>query len=312
LHEIFFDAAIKDAEKLDDYLEKNGKPVGPLHGLPVSLKDQFHVKGVETTMGYVGWLGTFEGQKGTGKEKVFESLLVRELRELGAVLYVKTSVPQTLVSGETFNNFIGYTNNPKNRLLAAGGSSGGEGALIALKGSPLGFGTDIAGSVRMPASANGIYGLKPSTSRISSEGIATSMDGQNTVLATVGPLATSARSMRLVMRGLLSTKPWLHDPLVVEIPFRDEIEKETRELAEGQLVFGIMAHDGTVTPHPPVARAIEIARFTIEKMGHKVIEWTPPAHSRATAIMVNPVLFNSYPAKPLTILAQHSPLRRRY
>jgi amidase len=302
LHEIFFDAAIADAEKLDDYLEKNGKPVGPLHGLPVSLKDQFHVRGVETTMGYVGWLGTFEGKKGTGKEKVFESEMVRELRELGAVLYVKTSVPQTLMSGETFNNFIGYTNNPKNRLLAAGGSSGGEGSLIALKGSPVGFGTDIAGSIRMPASANGIYGLKPSASRIPYEGMATSMDGQNTIPSAVGPLATSARDMRLVMRSLLATKPWLYDPLVVELPYRDEVENETRELAKGQLVFGIMAHDGMVTPHPPVARAIEIVRSTIEKMGHKVVEWNPPAHSRATTIMVSSALFTQeYPDKPLTV-----------
>lgn len=289
MHEIFFDAAIADAEKLDAYLEEKGKPVGPLHGLPVSLKDQFHVRGVETTMGYVGWLGTFEGKKGTGKEKVFESEMVRELRELGAVLYVKTSVPQTLISGETFNNFIGYTNNPQNRHLAAGGSSGGEGALIALKGSPVGFGTDIAGSVRMPASANGIYGFKPSACRLPYQGMATSLDGQNTVLSAVGPLATSARDMRLVMRSLLSTKPWLFDPLVVELPYRDEAENEARKLATDQLVFGIMAHDGAVTPHPPVARAMEIVRSTIEKMGHKVVEWTPPTHSRATTIMVGSV-----------------------
>jgi amidase len=107
LHEIFFDAAIADAEKLDAFFSEHKKPVGPLHGLPVSLKDQFHVKGVETTMGYIGWIGTFEGKKGTGKEKVFESEMVKELRELGAVLYVKTSVPHTLMSGETHNNIIG-------------------------------------------------------------------------------------------------------------------------------------------------------------------------------------------------------------
>ena len=97
LHEIFFDAAIKSAEELDAYYEKNKKPIGPLHGLPVSLKDQFHVKGVETHMGYIGWIGTFQGKKGTGKEKVYESEMVRELRSLGAVLFVKTSVPHTLV-----------------------------------------------------------------------------------------------------------------------------------------------------------------------------------------------------------------------
>ena len=91
--------------------------MGPLHGLPVSLKDQFHVKDVETTMGYVGWIGTFEGKVGTGKEKVFESEMVRELRNLGAVLYCKTSVPHTLMAGETMNNIIGYTENPKNRCV---------------------------------------------------------------------------------------------------------------------------------------------------------------------------------------------------
>ena len=99
-------------------------------------------------MGYVGWIGTFEGKKGTGKEKVFESEMTRELRNLGALLYCKTSAPHTLMSGETVNNVIGYTWNPKNRYLSSGGSSGGEGALIGLKGSPLGFGTDIAGSIR--------------------------------------------------------------------------------------------------------------------------------------------------------------------
>ena len=142
LHEIFFDQAIKDAEELDQYYAKHKKPIGPLHGLPVSLKDQFHVKGVETHMGYVGWIGTFQGKKGTGKEKKFESEMVKELRQLGAILYVKTSVPHTLMAGETVNNIVGWTKGPKNRNLSCGGSSGGEGALIGIRGSPVGFGTE--------------------------------------------------------------------------------------------------------------------------------------------------------------------------
>jgi amidase len=134
LHEIFFDAAIEDAKKLDAYYQENKRTKGPLHGVPISLKDQFHVKGVETSMGYVGWIGTFEGKKGTGKEKVYESEMVTLLRNAGAVLYCKTSVPHTLMSGETVNNIIGYTLNPKNRRLTSGGSSGGEGALIGIRG----------------------------------------------------------------------------------------------------------------------------------------------------------------------------------
>ncbi|RFU26570.1 hypothetical protein B7463_g9772, partial [Scytalidium lignicola] len=265
----------------------------PLHGLPVSLKDQFHVRDVETTMGYVGWIDTFEGKKGTGKEKASESEMVRELRTLGAVLYVKTSVPHTLMSGETINNIIGYTTNPKNRHLTAGGSSGGEGALISLKGSAVGFGTDIAGSIRMPAAFNGLYGLKPSTGRLPYEGMATSMDGQNTVLSAVGPLATSAGGLRLVTKSLLSQQPWLHDPLVVGIPWRDEVEKEVFQLAKGRgLTFGILVHDGVVTPHPPVKRALDIVKAQIEGLGYKVMEWQPPAHARATEILFKAMLYD--------------------
>ena len=107
LHETFFDAAIEDAKSLDVYLAEHKKPKGPLHGLPISLKDQFHIKNVETTMGYVGWIDTFQGKKGTGMEKVYESEMVKGLRTMGAVLYCKTSVPHTLMSGETVNNIIG-------------------------------------------------------------------------------------------------------------------------------------------------------------------------------------------------------------
>ena len=148
LHEIFFESAIAAARELDEEFARTGMPVGPLHGLPMSFKDQFHIKGVETTMGYVGWIGTFEGMKGTGKEKTFESELVREVRAAGAVPFCKTSLPHTVMSMETWNNITGYTLNPHNRLMSTGGSSGGEGALIGAKGSPLGIGTDIGGSIR--------------------------------------------------------------------------------------------------------------------------------------------------------------------
>ena len=137
LHEAFFEAAIEDAKHLDEYYALHKAPIGPLHGLPISLKDQFHVKGVETTMGYVGWIGTFQGKERTGKEKVFESEMVKELRSSGAILYCKTSVPQSLMTGETVNNIIGYTTNPKNRNLTCGGSSGGEGVCFLLGYFPI-------------------------------------------------------------------------------------------------------------------------------------------------------------------------------
>ncbi|KAK4508799.1 hypothetical protein PRZ48_002538 [Zasmidium cellare] len=282
LHEIFFDQAIEEAEKLDKYFAEHKKPFGLLHGLPVSLKDQFHVKGVETSMGYVGWLGTFQGKKGTGKEKTFESEMVRELRSLGATLFCKTSVPATLMAGETVNNIIGYTLNPKNRLLSCGGSSGGEGALIGARGSPVGFGTDIGGSIRIPAGFNGLYGIRPSTGRLPYEGMANSMDGQNSVLSVVGPIATTPDALRLVTQALLSTRPWLHDPLVHEIPWRPEAElpvSDPVQRAQNKLSFGVLRHDGKCTLMPPVTRAIEMTVEAVKKQGHQVIEWTPtPTH----------------------------------
>lgn len=301
---------MKDAKKLDEYYAQHKSPVGPLHGLPVSLKDQFHIKGVETTMGYIGWIGTFMGKKGTGREKVFESEMVRELRNLGAVLYCKTSVPHTLMSGETVNNIIGYTWNPKNRNLSCGGSSGGEGALIGLKGSPIGFGTDIGGSIRIPAAFNGLYGIRPSAGRLPYEGMANSMDGQNSILSVVGPLSHSAASLRLMCKAILSQEPWLHDPLVHEIPWRDEQEQQIRGLiasakpAATKLAFGIMKHDGTVTPHPPVQRAMDIVVKILEKLGHKVGANTNlTSDDAAELILCRPLSGNHHPINAATTSA---------
>ncbi len=85
LLEIGFDMALTRAQELDYYYKENKKLIGPLHGVPLTMKDQLHIKGLDTSMAYVGWIGTFEGKKGTGKERHVESELVRELHSLGAI-----------------------------------------------------------------------------------------------------------------------------------------------------------------------------------------------------------------------------------
>lgn len=103
----------------------------------------------------------------------------------------------------------------------------------------------------------------------------------------VGPLSHSVGSLRLVVKSLLTQQPWLHDPLVHEIPWREDLEKQIQDLAgNSKMAFGIMKHDGIITPHPPVQRAIDIAVKTLEKQGHKVIEWKPPAHKRGQDIVM--------------------------
>lgn len=261
--------------------------------MPVSLKDQFHVKNVETTMGYVGWIGTFQGRKDDPKKGKYESEMVRELRALGAVLFCKTSVPHSLMTGETVNNIIEYTWNPKNRNLSSGGSSGGEGALIGLRGSPAGFGTDIGGSIRIPAAFNGLYGIRPTSGRLSYEGIANSMDGQISVLSVCGPLATTVGAVRLLVKAVLSQSPWLHDPMVVDMPWRDSLEQETLGLinaaaaGDSKLSFGVFKDDGEVGVHPPVGRAIKLVVDVLAKAGHKIIEWKPPSHSHGNTLILN-------------------------
>lgn len=227
-------------------------------------------------MGYVGWIGTYQGKKDDPRHRVAESELVRELRSLGAVLFCKTSVPVTLMAGETANHIIGYTWNPKNRNLSSGGSSGGEGALIALRGSPAGFGTDIGGSVRIPASFNGLFGLRPSAGRMPYEGAANSIDGQNTILSVIGPLATSIGGLKLLFKAILSQEPWQHDPLSLPLPWRDDIENKTKQLISekkstaSRLSFGIMRHDGLVEPQPSVKVAIDLVERILRDLGHQV------------------------------------------
>ncbi|KAL7930685.1 amidase signature domain-containing protein [Trichoderma chlorosporum] len=297
LLDIFIDVALEHASRLDAYYHEHKKPIGPLHGLPISLKDQFHVKGAETTMGYVGWIGTFEGQTGTGKERHFESQLIAELRQLGAVFYCKTAVPPSLMSPETHSNIIGYLSNPKNRYTSAGGSSGGEGALLSLRGSAVGMGTDIGGSIRIPASFNGVYGLRPSASRLPYEGTPNSMDGQESIVSVVGPLATTLRSLTFVTKALLTRKPWMNDPMVLELPWRDEYANQLRNTAgkpecSERLSFGIMRRDDVVLPSPPVRRAIDTVVKALKDAGHEVIEWKPPSHSRGLDIAVEAWMYD--------------------
>lgn len=91
LHEIFFEEAIARAKFLDQYLSEHGRTIGTLHGLPISLKDQFHVKGNDTTMGYIGWIDTFEGNTDEARTHKVESQVVGELYSTGAVLYCKVT-----------------------------------------------------------------------------------------------------------------------------------------------------------------------------------------------------------------------------
>ncbi|PNS16359.1 hypothetical protein CAC42_6466 [Sphaceloma murrayae] len=136
LSEINFVSAREHARNLDAYWRLHGRVSGPLHGLPISVMDRYNIAGLESACGFISWLGS-------PKKKEDEGTIVQKLRHLGAVVFCKTNVPMSMMLGETTNNIVGSTINPYNRISSAGGACGGEGTLIALRGSPLGLTTDM-------------------------------------------------------------------------------------------------------------------------------------------------------------------------
>lgn len=260
--EIFFDRALKRAKELDDIYRRTGKVVGPLHGIPISLKDQLNLEGLDSAIGYVSRLN-----KPKNKNEV--SVIVDILHDAGAVFYVKTCVPMAMMADDTYSNIYGQTVNAHNRLLSAGGSSGGESSLIAAKGGLLGLSTDIGGSIRTPAAFNGIFAIKPSTGRLPYRKVTNSMAHQCVVPSVIGPSGRSLEDIQYFMKVILSAQPWLHDPRTPPIPWRPYD-------APKKLAYGILYNNGHVTPHPPISRALKLLAECLRKEGHEVVEWVPP------------------------------------
>ena len=255
LAEMFFDDAITRAKELDEYISRTGKSIGPLHGLPISLKDTFKIKGMDASVG----VAAFCFQPATTNSPLVDLLL-----SLGAVLYCKTNVPQTMMALDSHNNVFGRTLNPANRQLTAGGSSGGEGALVGIRGSILGVGTDIGGSIRVPALCNGLYGVKPSHGRVpyaGQQGGALPGSEKLGIEATAGPIATSQRDCELLLRALCDGMPSKLDPEVLLQPWELQKSLASSTGNDARLRVGIARTDGHVTPLPPIQRLLgEVAQ----------------------------------------------------
>uniref|UniRef100_A0A8H7TQA1 Amidase domain-containing protein n=1 Tax=Bionectria ochroleuca TaxID=29856 RepID=A0A8H7TQA1_BIOOC len=204
--ELLPEHAIKRAK----YLDSLPHPTGPLHGLPISIKEQF------------------------GFEK----------DQCGAIIFARTSQPQSVMHLETNNNIYGRTVNPFNRNLTAGGSSGGEGALVGFHGSPhVRVGGDIGGSIRVPAANCGIYGFKPTPFRVGNPGGMGLIVGQERVVSCSFALETNP--------------------------------------APQKLKIGVMWSDGIVNPHPPITRALSLLVNSLESNpAFEIVDWKPIDHDK--------------------------------
>jgi Asp-tRNA(Asn)/Glu-tRNA(Gln) amidotransferase A subunit family amidase len=277
--EPLFESAIARAKFLDEHLAKNGNPFGPLHGLPITVKDTFEIKGVDTTIGIVSLCF---------KPATSNSPLIDLLYSLGCIIIAKTNIPQTLASLDSINNVFGRCMNPANRLMTAGGSSGGEGVMVAMKACMIGIGTDVGGSIRVPAMCNGVYGFKPSNGRIPYGGQApTSTEGSSRlgVQAVAGPIARSMEDIDVFMREILPiSNLWAEDCLPGTWPSTLSRHGSGKN---GSFVVGVLRSDGNCELLPPIAKILtEVATKLRATKGVEVIELpTPTAWTKCQSLM---------------------------
>jgi Asp-tRNA(Asn)/Glu-tRNA(Gln) amidotransferase A subunit family amidase len=272
LTEMFFDVALTRAKQLDDHLTTTGSPMGPLHGLPISLKDSFNIPGIPTTLGFVSFLDNPPAST--------SSALVEILLNAGAVLYVKTNVPQTLMTADSQNNVFDRVLNPHNRSLTAGGSSGGEEALIAMRGSILGVGTDIAGSIRIPALCCGMFGFKPTACRVPYAGqVSAGRPGLASIIPSAGPLCHSIRDAELFLRVVLdpsinpNAKPADLDDNALAVPWLPPPSKLKQKEEENEiLAIGLLPEDPRYPLHPPMRRTLHHAVRALAAAGHRIVD----------------------------------------
>lgn len=264
--EIFFDKALEQARLQDEYFERHGKTLGPFHGIPISLKDQVNLPGLDSAMGYVALLNK-------PKNITQQAVIADCLKKLGAIFYVKTTVPMAMMSFDTYSNIYGKTSNAINRKLSAGGSSGGEGALVGSRGSLLGLGTDIGGSIRVPSSFNGLYGLRPSNGRFPYHNCTNSYTGQTVIQSVIGPIAQDIEDLEYFCENFFATEPWLYDPFCVPMKWNKfEIRKEDI------FSFGVMDSDDIIHPSAPVKRAIKLVKTALSESQHGYVTWEPQDH----------------------------------
>ncbi|XP_072275361.1 fatty-acid amide hydrolase 1-like [Pyxicephalus adspersus] len=240
---------------------------GPLYGVPISLKDNYDYKGHDTTLGL---------KKNLDQPAGDDAIIVQVLKKQGAVPFVKTNVPQSMLNYDCSNPIFGQTLNPLNYKKTPGGSSGGEGALIAGRGSILGFGSDIGGSIRFPSAFCGVCGFKPTGNRISKVGVQSSSPGQRAVTAMVGPIARDVESLVIAMRALLCDEMFQLDPTVPPIPFNEKVFSGT-----GPLRIGYYETDDSTMATPSMRRAVVQTKQLLERAGHQLVSFTPPAVEKA-------------------------------
>jgi fatty acid amide hydrolase len=255
-----FEEARREADAADARRVR-GEALGPLHGIPFTVKDQFDLAGSPTTFGVARLNGRIAGR---------DSAMVAALRAAGAIVLGKTNVPQTLGAWETDNNIFGRTNNPWDLNRTPGGSSGGDAAIVAAGGAPLALGGDYGGSLRVPAAWCGICTIRPTARRLETEAppVRTSA-GAEGLSAQPGPLARSVAEVTAALRVMVDHVVARPGPRTPPAPLADPAQVDVSRLR-----VALLRQVGDWTPSPAVRRALDEAAEALRAEGATVEDWT--------------------------------------
>jgi amidase len=251
-------AAARQAESLLLRREESG----PLFGVPVTVKDSFDVAGRFTACG---------SRLRLAERASADSVAVQRLRRAGAILLGRTSCPEFLMNYETDNHLIGPTRNPYDEHRTSGGSSGGEAAAIATFCSPGGIGSDGGGSVRVPAAFCGICGLKPTPGRIPAVGHWPLIQHPSGFMGVAGPMARSARDVRILFEVLAGDDP--RDPFSAPVPLRAP--------GPGPLRVAVMERFNHVPVQQPQLEAVRRATALLSDLSCAIEEFDSTSIDRA-------------------------------
>ena len=262
------DEAREEARVADMSLAR-GEVIGPLHGVPITIKDSLDTAGVISTGGTKGRQSFVPSQDAT---------VVGRLRAAGAILLGKTNTPELTLSVETDNLVYGRTNNPYDPTLTPGGSSGGAASIIAAGGSPLDLGSDTGGSIRQPAHFCGIAGIKPTSGRVPITGHIISFDvGALDGVTQIGPMARFVEDLALTL-PIISGVDW-RDPTVVPMPLGDPRAVDLKNLRAA-----FYTDNGAVSPTPQTIEVVHAAAAALSEAGVTIEEDRPPELESAVGL----------------------------
>lgn len=255
---VMHDQARRDARRAEAEIAR-GRYRGPLHGIPVSLKDLYYTRGIRTTAGSKV-LADFVPDH--------DSTVTARLRRAGAIIIGKNNLHEFAPGGSTNNAHYGACRNPWNPNCIPGGSSGGSAAAVAASMGMASMGSDTAGSIRLPAAVCGVVGLKPTFGRVSGYGVV----ALSWSLDTAGPLTRTAEDCALIMQAIAGYDP--KDPVSVRAPVPDYSQGLHREIRG--LRVGIPREHFFQNTSPEVADLARRAIRVLEELGASVREVSIP------------------------------------